>query len=91
MIIKGLNVEGAVVAVKRGIPESQHYKTKEGSWRSKMKTATKNGAIAVILTENDYENTDLRIKEYLKNPIMKMHGNQTTKPHIPLFVVEKTL
>ena len=85
---EGLNVEGAVVAVKRGIPESQHYNTKEGSWRSKVKTATKNGAIAVIVTENDYENKDLRIKEYLKNPIMKMHGNQTSKPHIPLFIVE---
>ena len=88
---KDLNVKGSVVAIKRGIPESQHYKTKEGSWRNKIKTATKNGAIAVILTENDYENTDLRIKEYLKNPIMKMHGNQTTKPHIPLFVVKSKI
>ena len=38
---KGLNVKGYVVAIKRGVPESQHYKTKEGSWRSKIKTATK--------------------------------------------------
>ena len=88
---KGLNVKGSVVAIKRGVPESQHYKTKEGSWRSKIKTATKNGAIAVILIENDYKNTDLRIKEYLKNPIMKMHGNQTTKSHIPVFVVDKDI
>ena len=88
---KGLNVKGAVVAIKRGIPESKNYKTKEGSWRSKLKTATKNGAVAVVLTENDYKNTDLRIKEYLKYPIMKMHGNQTTKPHIPVFVVDKDI
>ena len=88
---KGLNVKGAVVAIKRGTPESKNYKTKEGSWRSKLKTATKNGAVAVVLIENDYKNTDLRIKEYLKYPVMKMHGNQTTKPHIPVFVVDKDI
>lgn len=88
---KDLNINGAAVALKRGIPELQNYKTKEGSWRSKLKTATKNGAIAVVFSESDYKNTDLRIKEYLKNPIMKMHGNQKTKPHIPVFVVDNNI
>lgn len=87
----GLDVNGAVVALKRGIPESKNYKPKEGSWRSKVKTAYKKGAVGVVLIENDYKNTDLRIKEYLKYPIMKMHGNQTSKPHIPVFIVDRDI
>jgi len=84
----GINVKGKAVILKDGIPNSIIAK-KEGNWRKKLKTANKAGAVAVIFRKENYSDTDLKIKKYLQYPIMKMHGNQKTKPQTPVFIVNE--
>ena len=84
----GLNVKMKAVILKDGIPNALTEK-KEGNWRKKVKTAKEEGAIAVIFKKENYSNTDLNIKNHLKHPIMKMHGNQKSKPQIPVFIVDE--
>ena len=88
---KNINVKGATVLLKRGIPENKNYQTRDGSWRNKVSTAAKNGAVAVVFLQEDYDNSDIRIKEFLKYPIMKMHSNQNAKPHLPVFIVKEEI
>lgn len=86
-----LNATDRIVVLKRGIPDQKNYKASDGNWRKKVRLAKKEGAVAVIFKEPNYSNTDLRIKEYIRNPIMKMHGNQASKPHIPVFIVDEKI
>ena len=86
----GLNVKEKAVILKEGIP-SRKVEKKEGNWRKKVKTAKKEGAIAVIFRKENYSNTDLNIKKHLQHPIMKMHGNQKSKPLPPVFVVDEKI
>ena len=83
----GINVKGKAVVLKDGIPNGTIEK-KEGNWRKKVRTAKKEGAIAVIFRKENYSDTDLKIKKHLQYPIMKMHGNQKAKPQIPVFIVD---
>ena len=87
----GKNTEGKVVFIKQGLPTDENINKKEGNWRRKVQTASKNGAVAIVFLKSDYKNTDLRIKEYLKNPLMQLHGNQITKPLPPVFVVDEKI
>ena len=86
-----IDVNNKIVAIKRGLPEGSNFLEKEGNWRRKLKSAKEQGALAVIFKEPNYKNTDSRIKQYLKNPVMKMHGNQRAKPHLPVFVMNQTI
>ena len=85
----GKNTKGKVVFIKQGLPTNDIIDKKEGNWRRKVQTATKNGAVAIVFLKSDYANTDLRIKEYLKNPFMQLHGNQKSKPQPPVFIVDE--
>ena len=85
---QGLNVKGKSVILKDGIPNST-IEIKEANWRKKVKTAKKEGALAVIFRKENYSNTDLEIKKHLQYPIMKMHGNQKSKPQLPVFIVDE--
>ena len=85
----GKNTKGKVVFIKQGLPTYDIIDKKEGNWRRKVQTATKNGAVAIVFLKSDYANTDLRIKEYLKNPFMQLHGNQKSKPQPPVFIVDE--
>jgi len=58
------------------------------SWRKKINYFSSKGALAVILQKPNYKNTDLRIKDQIIKPYMKIHGNQKTKAHIPFFIVD---
>ena len=87
----GKNTEGKVVFIKQGLPTDENINKKERNWRRKVQNASKNGAVAIVFLKSDYENTDLRIKEYLKNPLMQLHGNQITKPLPPVFVVDEKI
>ena len=87
----GKNTEGKVVFIKQGLPKDENIKKKKGNWRRKVQNASKNGAVAIVFLKSDYENTDLRIKEYLKNPLMQLHGNQISKPILPVFVVDEKI
>ena len=87
----GKNTEGKVVFIKQGLPKDENINRKEGNWRRKVQNASKNGAVAIVFLKSDYENSDLRIKEYLKNPLMQLHGNQITKPLPPVFVVDEKI
>ena len=86
-----IDVNNKIVAIKRGLPEGSKLSEKEGNWRRKLKAVKEQGAVAVVFKEPNYKNTDSRIKQYLKNPVMKMHGNQRAKPHIPVFVMNQTI
>ena len=86
-----IDVNNKIVAIKRGLPVGFNHSEKEGNWRRKLKEAKEQGALAVIFKEPNYKNTDTRIKQYLKNPVMKMHGNQRAKPHLPVFVMNQTI
>ena len=85
----GKNAKGKVVFIKQGLPTYDVIDKKEGNWRRKVQTATKNGAVAIVFLKSNYANTDLRIKEYLKNPFMQLHGNQKSKPQPPVFIVDE--
>ena len=85
----GKNTKGKVVFIKQGLPTYDIIDKKEGNWRRKVETATENGAVAIVFLKSDYANTDLRIKEYLKNPFMQLHGNQKSKPQPPVFIVNE--
>jgi hypothetical protein len=85
----GKNTKGKVVFIKQGLPTYDIIDKKEGNWRRKVQTATKNGAVAIVFLKSDYANSDLRIKEYLKNPFMQLHGNQKSKPQPPVFIVDE--
>ena len=85
----GKNTKGKVVFIKQGLPTYDIINKKEGNWRRKVQTATKNGAVAIVFLKSDYANSDLRIKEYLKNPFMQLHGNQKSKPQPPVFIVDE--
>ena len=85
----GKNTKGKVVFIKQGLPTYDIIDKKEGNWRRKVQTASKNGAVAIVFLKSDYSNTDLRIKEYLKNPFMQLHGNQKSKPQPPVFIVDE--
>ena len=85
----GKNTNGKVVLLKQGLPPGDTVNKKQGNWRRKVKTATKNGALGVVFIKSNYANTDLRIKEHLKNPLMQLHGNQKSKPQIPVFIVDE--
>ena len=87
----GKSTEGKVVFIKKGLPTAENIDKKEGNWRRKVQNASKNGAVAIVFLKSDYENSDLRIKEYLKNPLMQLHGNQITKPLPPVFVVDEKI
>ena len=84
-----IDVTNKVVVLNRGISEKLNNNVKDGNWRKKLTKAKEKGAIAVIFKEPNYSNTDLRIKEYIQKPTMKMHGNQTSKPHLPVFIVDQ--
>ena len=58
------------------------------SWRKQMNYASSKGAKAIIFQKPNYTKTDLRIKEQIMKPYMKMHGNNKPKTHIPVFVVD---
>ena len=58
------------------------------SWRKKINYFSSKGALAVILQKPNYKNTDLRIKDQIIKPYMKIHGNQKSKAHIPFFIVD---
>ena len=81
--------KGKVVFIKQGLPADEIIDNKEGNWRRKVYTAAKRGAIGIVFLKSDYANTDLRIKEYLKNPFMQLHGNQKSKPQPPVFIVDE--
>lgn len=85
----GKNTKGKVVFIKQGLPTYDTVDKKEGNWRRKVQTATKKGAVAIVFLKSDYANTDIRIKEYLKNPFMQLHGNQKSKPQPPVFIVDE--
>ena len=85
----GKNTKSKVVIIKQGLPTHEKIDKKEGNWRRKVQTATKNGAIAIVFLRRDFANTDLRIKEYLQNPLMQLHGNQKSKPQPPVFIVDE--
>ena len=85
----GKNTKGKVVFIKQGLPTYDIIDKKEGNWRRKVQTATENGAVAIVFLKSDYANSDLRIKEYLKNPLMQLHGNQKSKPQPPVFIVDE--
>ena len=87
----GKSTEGKVVFIKKGLPTAENIDKKEGNWRRKVQNASKNGAVAIVFLKSDYENSDLRIKEYLKNPLMQLHGNQITKPLPPVFIVDEKI
>ena len=87
----GKNTEGKVVFIKKGLPTDENIDKKEGNWRRKVQNASKNGAVAIVFLKSNYENSDLRIKDYLKNPLMQLHGNQITKPLHPVFVVDEKI
>jgi len=65
---------------------NQHVKPV--SWRKKINYFSSKGALAVILQKPNYKNTDLRIKNQIIKPYMKIHGNQKSKAHIPFFIVD---
>ena len=85
----GKNIKGKVVFIKQGLPTYETIDKKEGNWRRKVQTATENGAVGIVFLKSDYENSDLRIKEYLKNPFMQLHGNQKAKHQPPVFIVDE--
>lgn len=85
----GKNIKGKVAFIKQGLPTYDTIDKKEGNWRRKVKTATENGAVGIVFLKSDYENSDLRIKEYLKNPFMQLHGNQKAKHQPPVFIVDE--
>jgi hypothetical protein len=85
----GKNTKGKAVLIKQGLPTYDIIDKKEGNWRRKVQTATENGAVGIVFLKSDYANTDLRIKEYLKNPFMQLHGNQKSKPRPPVFIVDE--
>tara|TARA_B100000965_G_scaffold406456_1_gene445508 strand:+ start:2295 stop:3758 length:1464 start_codon:yes stop_codon:yes gene_type:complete len=83
------DTKGKVVFIKQGLPADEIIDNKEGNWRRKVYTASKRGAIGIVFLKSDYANTDLRIKEHLKNPFMQLHGNQKSKPQPPVFIVDE--
>jgi len=86
---KSIDVNGKVVILKEGIPPNKNLPLKDANWRKKVKSAKSKGAIAVFFIKEDYDNTDLGLKDHLKNPSMKMHNNQKTKTQIPVFFISK--
>jgi len=86
---QGINVKDKIVLVNEGLPNSKDFSLAEGSWRSKLANAKKEGAKAIIVQKNNYSETDSRIKEHIKYPIMKMHSQQKIKEHIPVFFVDQ--
>ena len=87
----GKKTKGKVVFIKQGLPQNNTEDIKEGNWRRKVQTASKSGAVGVVFLKSDYANSDQRIKEHLKKPFMQLHGNQKTKPQIPVFVVDENI
>ena len=86
---KTIEVKDKVVILNEGVPLNKNLPLKDANWRNKVKTAKSNGAIAVFFIKENYENTDLGLKEHLKNPSMKMHNNQKTKTQLPVFFISK--
>ena len=56
-----------------------------------MKSAEEKGAEAIVIKKADYKDKDLRIKDYLRNPTMKMHTNRNSKPDIPVFIADNLI
>jgi hypothetical protein len=81
---KEVNFKGKVVLLLNDTNEH----VKPVSWRKKINYFSLNGALAVILQKPNYKNTDLRIKNQIIKPYMKVHGNQKSKAHIPFFIVD---
>ena len=84
---KKVNVANKVVILKEGVPPYNNFPLKDANWRKKVKSAKSKGAIAVFFIKENYENTDLGLKDHLMNPTMKMHNNQKTKTQIPVFFI----
>ena len=78
------NLEGKVVLL---LSDTNNHE-KPVSWRKKINYFSSKGALAVISQKPNYKNTDLRIKDQLIKPHMKLHGNQKSKAHIPFFIVD---
>ena len=87
---EGKDVRGKIALMSQGI-KSNNDPLAQGNWRTKLKYAEEKGAEAIIIKKEDFENKDIRIKEYLRNPTMKMHNNRNSKPHIPVFIADNTL
>ena len=68
--------------------KSKNDPINQGNWRTKLKFAEEKGAEAIVIKKADYKDKDLRIKDYLRNPTMKMHTNRNSKPHIPVFIAD---
>ena len=86
---KNLKIKDKVVILREGIPNNNDFKIRDGNWRKKVETAKNKGALAVVFSKENYKQSDLSLKDHLKNPRMKMHNNLKTKQQIPVFFVDK--
>jgi len=68
-----IDVTNKIVILKQGVPEDIKVDFSWNNWRKKVKTAMKNGAIAVITVKKDYKKSVSILSDYLLNPEMKMH------------------
>lgn len=84
---KGKDVNGKIALMRQGT-KSKNDPINQGNWRTKLKSAEEKGAEAIVIKKEDYKDKDLRIKDYLRNPTMKMHTNRNSKPHIPVFIAD---
>ena len=82
---EGKDVFGKIALMSQGT-KNINDPLSQGNWRTKLKSAEEKGAEAIIIKTEDYKDKDLRIKNYLRNPTMKMHNNRNSKPHIPVFI-----
>ena len=87
---EGKDVLGKIALMSQGT-KSKNDPLSQGNWRTKLKSAEEKGAEAIIIKTEDYKDKDLRIKNYLRNPTMKMHNNRNSKPHIPVFIADNNL
>ena len=87
---EGKDVNGKIALMSEGT-KSKNDPLNQGNWRTKLKSAEEKGAEAIIIKTEDYNHKDLRIKDYLRNPTMKMHNNRNSKPHIPVFIADNNI
>ena len=87
---EGKDVFGKIALMSQGT-KSKYDPLNQGNWRTKLKSAEEKGVEAIIIKTEDYKDKDLRIKDYLRNPTMKMHNNRNSKPHIPVFIADNNL
>jgi len=85
-----INVANKIVVLKQGVPDNIKVDFSWNNWRKKVKTAMKNGAIAVITVKNDYQKSVSILSDYLLKPEMKMHYDAKVRNNlIPNICISK--